>query len=229
MISAWSRISRRMSPPRIASASSVSAASTVAERSSSSNIASSPKMSPGPNVRERDLAAVRMGADRARVTAADDVARVRGVADAEHGLSGLEPPRHGDRCDGRQLVRAELPERRHLRQQSGSVVGACWHRAGIPHGRAGWPPGAARVTSGPRRDRVTPRRARARGGAGGERSVTPAASTAIRASGSAIASAISATPAATSSTRSASCAASPGVQPPSSSAPAPRRCGRRPA
>jgi hypothetical protein len=49
-MSGCSRISRRMSGPRIPATSRSSIASTVADRRSSSNIASSPKMSPGPNV-----------------------------------------------------------------------------------------------------------------------------------------------------------------------------------
>jgi hypothetical protein len=47
--SGCSRMSRRMSAPRIAMARTSSRVSTVAERRSSSNMASSPKMSPGPN------------------------------------------------------------------------------------------------------------------------------------------------------------------------------------
>ena len=99
------RISARMSEPRIASASRSSIASTVAERRSSSNIASSPKMSPGPNVRERDLAAVGVLAQGARVAGAHDVAGVGVVALAEDDLAGGEAARDRDRGDLLEVAR----------------------------------------------------------------------------------------------------------------------------
>src|SRR4051812_22159639 len=52
-----------------------------------------------PEVRQRDRAAVGVLADRPRVTGADDVARVAGVALAEHDVARGEPAGHGELGD----------------------------------------------------------------------------------------------------------------------------------
>ncbi len=83
-ISGCSFSSRFRSPARIATACMSSSASTVAERTSPPNIASSPKISPGPEVRERDRAPVGVLARDAGAAALEDVARVAGVALAQH-------------------------------------------------------------------------------------------------------------------------------------------------
>ena len=176
----------------------------------------------GPERGERDLAPVGVLADRARVALADDVARVRRVALAEHRLAG---PRS---CAARRRRRRRPARPARAARTPGtcaSSAAASSARAGI---RAGIPQnGAAARRAACTAARARPvrrRRGRARGG-GGARSAAPiAAAGATSASGSAIATAISATPAITSSTRSASRAASPGVQLPSSSVGA-RRAG----
>ena len=96
-------------------------------------------MSPGPNVRERDLAAVGVLADRARVAGADDVARVGVVALAEDDLAGREAARDRDLGHAPRSSAAELLEDRDAAEQRGGVLGARGHRPGhttAPRGSA---------------------------------------------------------------------------------------------
>ena len=203
-----------MSGPRIASTSSGSIVSTVAERRSSSNIASSPKMSPGPERGERDLAAVGVLADRPRVAGADDVARVRLVALAEHDLARAEAPRVADLGHQLEVVGRQRREDRHLAEELDRLLCARRHSGG------------STTPGGEHTSRVRPLRAPARGGGASRRGRRARPSAARIASGSRTARAITSTPAITSSTRPASPSASPGVQRP----PADRRrrsaCGR---
>ena len=143
-ISACSRISRRMSGPRIASAVELvdrldgrRPALVVEHRQLAEDLARAER-------RERELAPVGVLADRPRVPAADDVARVRGVALAEDGLAGAEAAGHRHRGDGAELRRAELGEGGDLREERGRVLDAGRHPAGIPHGRRATGPSRAR-------------------------------------------------------------------------------------
>ena len=76
---------------------------------------------------ERDLAAVRVLADGARVPGADDVTGVRVVTLAEHELAGAEAPRHRDFGDAAQVLVRELLEHGHAAQQRGRLLSARGH------------------------------------------------------------------------------------------------------
>src|SRR5215207_9844650 len=157
--------------------------------------------------RQRDLATVRVLAQRAGVAAADDVAGVGVVALAEHDLTCLEAAGDGDRGDLFEVPAAELLEDRDASQQRSGVLGAGGHEDGGYHSarRGNRAPGDQSASSAASRRRRTARR------------LASQASTSTSESGSSAAPLTTITPAATSRIRPASPSASPGVHAPSSS------------
>src|SRR5204862_7953482 len=72
---------------------------------------------PRPKRREGDRAAIRMLPRHSQIAAADDVAGVGGVALPQDPHALRKRPRHGHARDGVQLLRRELVEERHAREQ----------------------------------------------------------------------------------------------------------------
>ena len=145
-MSGCSRSSRRMSPPRIAEHLEVvgrldgrRAPLVVEHRELAEDVA-------GAERGQRDLAPVRVLADRARVAGVHDVAGVRVVALAEYDLAAREAPRHRHVGDATQVVGARAlrtpargPAARPSPQRSRACADAtrAAMRAGDPRARSG--------------------------------------------------------------------------------------------
>ena len=174
-ISACSRISRRMSAPRIASASSVvdrldgrRAALVVEHRQLAEDVA-------GAERGERDLAPVGVLADRARVAASGRCStcssrRPRGRRPRRPRSAAARRPRpRAPRSVGAELARRPAPARAARRCPRRGPASA-----GIPHGRRATGPSVAQR-------HAQRRRARARAGAGGRAAAASPASSATSA------------------------------------------------
>ncbi len=209
-ISACSRISRRMSRPEDRERLEVvdrldggRAPLVVEHRQLAEDLA-------GAERGERDLAAVGVLADRPRVAAADDVARVGGVALAEDRLARPAKRRgighRGDRVElrGAELAKAGTWASSAAVSSTRAGIGQAYHTAAPGGAAARRRPSRGGQTRVERVLAPAPAARRAAPGRPGRRAARAGARRRGRSR---------ATPAATSSTRSASRAASPGRQP----------------